>query len=117
MVDVGPWVPTLFPMPAVLSSVVPVPNTSLIRPDDSAIRRLKAFSSAVETLARCFFSGLPNNPSAASVADGANSDGSVTFGGVVERSVAGVGPEAGVSVSTLPVNGSAECWRLSCEHG
>lgn len=39
------------------------PRTSLIRPEDSAIRRLRAFSSAVETLARCFFNGLPKSPS------------------------------------------------------
>jgi hypothetical protein len=44
------------------------PRTSLIRPDDSAIRRRNAFSSAVETLARCFFKGLPKSPSDSSAA-------------------------------------------------
>lgn len=98
------------PVLAVLGSFVPVPNTSLIRPDDSAIRRRKAFSSAVETLARCFFSGLPKNPSAGSAAEGGCSDGSATLGGVVDRSVAGgVAPEAGVSESPAPEKGSAEC--------
>lgn len=106
---------------AVLFSVVPVPSTSLIRPEDSAIRRRRAFSSAVETLARCFFSGLPRKPSTGSVPSWVFSGVSVSvvvFGGVMERSAAGgVVPEAGVlaEFSALLEPGSAECWRLSCE--
>lgn len=109
------------PVLAVLFSVVPVPSTSLIRPEDSAIRRRRAFSSAVETLARCFFSGLPRKPSTGSVLGWVFSGVSVSvvvFGGVAERSAAGgVVPEAGVlaEFSALLEPGSAECWRLSCE--
>lgn len=94
---------------------VEVPRTSLIRPEDSAIRRRRAFSSAVETLARCFFSGLPKNPSGPLMV-GTGCSGAaelgVAFGGVVDRSVTGgVVPEAGVSVDSapLPLKGSAEC--------
>lgn len=98
------------------------PRTSLILPDDSAIRRLKAFSSAVETLARCFFRGLPKSPSDSSVAGWVGSGPgtvAVPLGGVAERSVAGgvsPEPEPGVSAESpaLPPGGSAECWRLSC---
>lgn len=93
-----------------------VPRTSLIRPDDSAIRRRSAFSSAVETLARCFFNGLPIKLSADSAAgaDGSDIPGAVDslFGGVVARSSAGgVVPEAVVplGLSTLRLLGSAEC--------
>lgn len=105
---------------AVLFSFEPDPSTSLIRPEDSAIRRRRAFSSAVETLARCFFSGLPRNPSTASALAGGFSGVSVSvfiFGGVMDRSMAGgVVPVPGVlaEVSALIEAGSAECWRLSC---
>lgn len=108
------------PVLAVLFSFVPVPSTSLMRPEDSAMRRRRAFSSAVETLARCFFSGLPRKPSTASVLGWDFSGASVSvivFGGVVDRSVAGgVVPEAGVLAEfSLLEPGSAECCRFSCE--
>lgn len=93
------------------------PRTSLILPEDSAIRRLRAFSSAVETLARCFFRGLPNSPSDSSEAGWLGSGPGALedpFGGVAERSVVGgvdPEPEAGVSAESaaLPAGGSAEC--------
>lgn len=63
----GGWDPRLSPNeipPGVLDSLVlEAPRTSVILLDDSAIRRRREFSSACETLARCFFSGLPRNPS------------------------------------------------------
>lgn len=101
---------------------VPVPRTSLIRPEDSAIRRRRAFSSAVETLALCFFSGLPTNPSGplmVGIGCSGAAELAAAFGGVMDRSGAGgVVPEAGVSVDSapLPLKGSAECWRLSFKH-
>lgn len=92
------------------------PRTSLILPEDSAIRRRSAFSSAVETLARCFFKGLPKASERSAVGcDGSGPDvDAVALGGVAERSFAGgvdPEPEAGVSVEspTLPPGGSAEC--------
>lgn len=50
--------------------------------------------------------------------DGPAVESEMVLGGVVERSVAGgVVPETGVPlefVSPFSVEGSAECWRLSC---
>lgn len=86
-----------------------------MRPDDSAIRRRRAFSSAPETLARCFFKGLPRKASVTSPVGGAGSDGftGVALGGVMERPVIGGGvvPDAGVSLEVAPPleGGSAEC--------
>lgn len=82
------------------------------------MRRRRAFSSAVETLARCFFNGLPNCPSETSATGWGGSEGPdpvvAGFGGVAERSFTGgvdPDPEAGVSTESpaLPPGGSAEC--------
>jgi len=108
------------PVPAVVFSFMPVPSTPSIRPEDSAIRRRRAFSSAADTLARCFFSGLPRKPSTVSTLGWDFSGVSVSvaiFGGVIERSAGGVVPEAAVlpKLSVLLEPGSAECCRLSYE--
>lgn len=94
-------------------------RTSLIRPEDSAIRRRSAFSSAPDTLARCFFRGLPMKESAdASPANeeaGSTGLAGVDFGGVVDRPslAGGVLPDADAedsgSGALALATGSAEC--------
>ena len=87
------------------------------------IRFLMAFSSAPDTLARCFFRGLPAvSPFAAFIAGLNRSDAEVAVadavGGLVDKLDEGclASPEAEVfaaSALVLPDKEAAECWRLS----
>lgn len=87
------------------------------------MRRRMALSSACDTLARCFFRGLPTAPPfSASPIDfneppGPAGGAAVVVGGVVEiPDVVGVSPGAGLADSVLGVFGPSEadeCWRFN----
>lgn len=108
----------------VVAAAPELPKASVIfvdKPDP--IRFLMAFSSAPDTLARCFFRGLPAvSPFAAFIAGLNRSDAEVAVadavGGLVDKLDEDclVSPEAEVSVASallLPDKEAAECWRLS----
>lgn len=107
--------------PVVAALELPRASVMFVDKPDS-IRFLMAFSSAPDTLARCFFRGLPAvSPFAAFIAGLNRSDAEVAVAdavGLVDKLDEDclASPEAEVfaaSALVLPDKEAAECWRLS----